>query len=594
MVTLRRCVLISLIVTSMTATIGTSRSVMASPDPQDQPRVKNVPPPRTPPGPQIVENEVVVKYKEEFFLSPQDALQNRREELKKAGARLSKKFQAAVIAVYPELGILRLRLPSGVSMMNTIESLKKSDPQIEYASPNYKIFPHAHAIPPPPQPNDQKWVDHFSNVYPPPYPNLALLWGLYKIGMKDAWGIRQGGTTIVAVLDTGIDYEHPDLWGNRWENMGECCWNLNAIPHIPQVDGVDNDKNGYVDDFYGVNIIYEKAEKDRNGVPITSCIDVQQRDPMDYDGHGTVVAGTIAAYGNNYDPTDERTSFVGVSQTAKLMPIKIMCMWPPDKDHQDSYISGNLIDAVAGVRYAVRMGATVINGSWGFEAPQDPHSVMDLKKEIMAGKNVLYVASAGNDARSIDGASISMWPQKFGLDNEIVVAASNPLDGLWADSQTVGSNYGVKSVDIAAPGEEIWSTWPRFDSQGQSQPTVYSGSGTSSAAPHVAGCAALLQAQRAATNPSSPFLPKDLKAVLMNNGDPVSGLKVFSGNRLNCYKALSTQIPPARPPNLRISRLGDWFERFWNLVRWPRPPGPYPPGPTLPSARPPASAGDGK
>ncbi len=496
--------------------------------------IKKFPPGVVPSIPQVVPNEVVVQYNKRSFTGS-DSFEDRERQLNALGNQLSRELRIkfsrefdtdlrfSVIRTYPRLGSLRIKLPSEVSISKVIEALK-NDERFEYVAPNYKIFGHGHNVSPP---NDQYWLSH----YPPSGPDPTL-WGLQKIGMKNAWGVQAGGATIIAVLDSGIDFTHPDLQDNMWPSRGK-----NIL-------------------YYGGN---------------TDCVrGANDPTPMDHDGHGTMVAGTIAAYGHNDNPPDERTGFVGVNQRAQLMAVKIMCNEVGSVDPLE--VSGNIEDAKDGVQYAIDHGATIINGSWGFNglSPSNPH-VAQLKETINSAKNtVLYVASAGNDSMDISSSSIWMWPQKFALRNEIVVAASNPGDELWVEPP-LGSNYGTTSVDIAAPGQNIWSTCP----SSICPPGEWGvGSGTSGAAPHVSGCAALMQARRATTHPSNPLRPADLKAILRTTADSV-GLNVATGARLNCYAAVTAV-------ESYCTRWGFWcrfhllFEGMFTWFKGPSKPGPDP------------------
>lgn len=327
--------------------------------------------------------------------------------------------------------------------------------------------------------------------------------------MLQAWSLSnsQSGGVVIAILDTGIDYDHPDILENYLSRISYCISSPSA---------------------------------------------------MDSDGHGTFVAGIIAARGNNGSSSTDEKFFVGVNQTATLMVIKVACE-PSDIP--------NIIDAINAVNYAVSHGATVINGSWGLYGLPLTHTyVQDLKKAITDGTYAtLYVASAGNEGRNFDACSApTMWPQMFNLDNILVVAATNPSDNLWFDTQPTGpdpcqptntpegSNFGGSTVHLAAPGENIWSMHPRFQNEVTNNPIqkfVTVASGTSGAAPFVAGCAALLQSRQLKIHPFAPFTPQQLKSILMDKGDPlpVTG-QVASGNRLNCLHALEAVFTKPWPP----------------------------------------------
>jgi hypothetical protein len=462
-----------------------------------QPKLKRLPRPTAPNEAKVIPGEVVVKYKDQF-LPRKHAVEQRDKALKDAGKILSKRFHAEIIATYPKFGWVRIQLPPGLSFKSAVDSLMK-DEQIEYARPNYEITLHTHTTPPPP--DDWLWTTHFESVYPAPYPSYSHLWGLDKIGMEQAWSLSnsQIGGVVIAILDTGIDYDHPDILENYLSRISYCISSPSA---------------------------------------------------RDVDGHGTFVAGIIAARGNNGSSLTDEKFFVGVNQTATLMVIKIAC-GPP-----------NIIDAINAVNYAVSHGATVINGSWGFYGllETDPY-VIQLKNEIMAGTNTtLYVASAGNEGRNFDACSApTIWPQMFNLPNLIVVAATNPDDYLWVTPRIglpppcqpyPASNYGASIVHLAAPGENIWGLVSESTYTGNPiQDFIIVADGTSAAAPFVTGCAALLQSRQLQMHPLSPFTPQQLKSTLMDKGDPmpVTG-QVASGNRLNCLHALEAVFTKPWPP----------------------------------------------
>lgn len=265
-------------------------------------------------------------------------------------------------------------------------------------------------------------------------PNDTLfgqLWGFSSMQATQAWGIKTDcSSVIVGVVDTGVDYQHEDLLGNRWINSGEIA-----------ADGIDNDGNGYIDDVYGWDFT---SNGDNN--------------PMDEHGHGTHVAGTIAGVGNNGKGVS------GVCWTARVAALKFL----------DSSGSGATSDAVEAIHYARVNGFKVLNNSWGGSTYNQ--SLKDaIDQASQAG--VLFVAAAGNDGRNND--TQPTYPAGYGSPNIISVAASDQLDRL-----TSFSNFGPFTVHLAAPGLSIKSTY-----LGDQYVT---NSGTSMASPHVAGAAALL------------------------------------------------------------------------------------------------------
>jgi subtilisin family serine protease len=322
---------------------------------------------------------------------------------------------------------------------------------------------------------------------------FAKLWGLHNTGQlggkvgadiraPSAWDIATGGNVTVAVTDTGIDYRHPDLDGNMWSNPAEAA------------NGVDDDGNGFVDDIHGIDLAYGDA------------------DPADDSGHGSHVAGVVGAEGNN------AIGSVGVNWSVRLMALKFL----------DRRGDGNTADAAAAIDYAVDKGARVVNASWG--GPAFSHTLHAAVSRA-ADHGVLFVAAAGNDG--VDSDASPDYPAAFDLPNIISVAASDPDDRLLDFS-----NYGHRTVDLAAPGDEIYSTVPaRINTSGYA---TYSG--TSMAAPYVSGAAALYWAH-------SPASTHDqVRNALLQSVDvlaPFSG-KTVTGGRLNLAKALAS-VPRAAP-----------------------------------------------
>lgn len=272
-------------------------------------------------------------------------------------------------------------------------------------------------------------------------PHYPLLWGIEQVNDIDidaatAWTRSQGSASVVvAVIDTGVDYQHPDLAPNMWRNEQE-------IPN----NGIDDDGNGYIDDVYGWNAItgYGSA--------------------MDDHGHGTHVAGTIGAVGNN------GIGITGVNWRVKIVPVKFI----------PSSGLGNLWHAILSIDYVTELrnrGLPIVlsNNSWGGGGYVQP-----MYDAIVRARNsgILFVAAAGNDANNNDANP--SYPANYNVENVISVAALD-RDGNLASF----SNYGAQTVDIAAPGVNIAST----HLQGG---YVYM-SGTSMAAPHVSGALALLK-----------------------------------------------------------------------------------------------------
>ncbi len=362
-----------------------------------------------------------------------------------------------------DTGWMRMKLPEKTTVRMG-EAQFASFPFVEAAQPNY--YYHLQVTP-----DDTRFSE---------------LWGMTKISAPAAWDIETGSSsTIVAVIDTGIQYTHEDLAANMWTNSGETPGN-----------GIDDDANGYIDDHYGYDFFFGDA------------------DPLDEYGHGTHVAGIIGAAGNN------GLGVVGVNWNVRVMAVKIY------DSTGFGTTSAMLINAYNYVRMMRGRGENirVTNNSYGGcdEACGYDQATMEAL-EALANAGVLNVFSAGNDASNVD--LNPSYPGSYDLPGIITVASSTSTD-----ARSGFSNYGPLSVDLAAPGSSILSTVMTSGLYGTK-------SGTSMAAPHVSGAAALLSSH----NPSLTNL--SLKATLMNSVDTLAGWSglVGSGGRLNVSAALANQ-----------------------------------------------------
>ncbi|MFA7368731.1 MAG: S8 family serine peptidase, partial [Kiritimatiellales bacterium] len=319
--------------------------------------------------------------------------------------------------------------------------------------------------------------DYFSYITAVPNDTRwSDLWGMVKINATGAWDVTTGSTNvIVAVIDTGIDLTHPDLASNLWKNVSE----------VSGAPGVDDDGNGKIDDIHGWDFVNN------------------DNTPADDNNHGTHCAGTIGAVGNN------NLGVVGVCWNVRLMALKA----------GDALGRLSDSDTAEAIRYASDKKANVISASFGGAGTSD------TERDAIAyanSKGVLFVAAAGNNAT--DNDSVPFYPASYDLPNVVSVAATDQGDALASFS-----NYGKTSVDLAAPGVNIYSTVPGGN--------IDSMQGTSMACPHVAGAAALLLG----ANPS--FSPLQVKAALLNAVDklPALAAKTVSGGRLNVKNLIALQ-----------------------------------------------------
>lgn len=293
------------------------------------------------------------------------------------------------------------------------------------------------------------------------------------VNVLSAWEFSEGEGVVVAVLDTGIDITHEDLRGNIWINEGE-------IPN----NGKDDDGNGYIDDINGWSFS-DNANSVHNE---TNASD---------EWHGTHIAGIIAAV------KDNEKGIAGIAPKTNIMPLKVF-------KNGIAYTS----DIIKAIEYAKDNGARIVNCSWGTTYENT------ALKEAMEESGLIFVCAAGNSNNNIDLNPV--YPSAFESANIISVASTNRIGQLSGFS-----NYGPKSVDVAAPGEGIMSTLPN-NRYGQS-------SGTSMSTAFVTGEAALLLSKYQDLDSNG------LKEKIINSSDSLYTLfgKVLSGNKINCSSAVS-------------------------------------------------------
>ena len=420
-------------------------------------------------GPEI--RQLIVRLRSPVTAVQKQALLGRLSTKVTPLSRLSPRFaKQAEPGKFSSLfsGLMLVDLPEGADARAVAKSLS-AHPEVLYAEPNYPI----------------KAARSGSGEVVPNDLEFGRLWGLHNTGQNggkkgvdidatEAWTLTQGSSNVlVAIIDTGIDYFHPDLEENLWTNSKEIPGN-----------GIDDDHNGYIDDVHGYDFVSGDG------------------DPSDDHGHGTHVAGIVGAKGGN------KRGVTGVCWSVSLMSLKAL----------DESGSGDTAGAIEAIGYAVNNGAKIINASWGMSEKSQA-----LEEAILEAQSagVLFIAAAGNGA-----ADHPFYPAAY--DSVIAVAAINSLG-----ERSSFSNYG-KYVDLAAPGEDIYSTLPNnsFDAF----------SGTSMAAPYVTGVAALILARH------PEFTPAQTGAILRNSVDPSPSELQMGAGVINAYKALlnNRPLPDAR------------------------------------------------
>lgn len=407
----------------------------------------------SPPSPyRHVPDEILVRFRESASPASRSLIHSR------AGTRAVREYRSV-------RGLHLVKLPRGMTVSQAVRTFARA-PEVLYAEPNFIV--QAYGVP-----ND---------------PRFPELWGLHNSGQAggvpdadidapEAWDLTTGSAdAVVAVIDSGVDYLHPDLAPNMFRNNPDC-----------NANGIDDDGNGYVDDCHGINAV------DGNS------------DPMDDAFHGTHVAGTIGAVGNN------TVGVAGVNWTTRILVCKFLD-W-------EGY--GSIAGAIECLDYIAVMkdrGVNIVatNNSWG-GGPESRalRDAIDAQRQ----RGILFVAAAGNDG--LDAETLQPFPCSFFLPNVLCVAATDPSDRL-----SFFSNYGKQVVHIGAPGSDILSTVP-----GGGYETF---SGTSMATPHVTGVVGLIHA----LYPGSDW--RAVRNRILTGGDVESSLdQTVTGRRLNAYGALT-------------------------------------------------------
>ncbi len=315
-------------------------------------------------------------------------------------------------------------------------------------------------------------------------PAMNQKWGLTQNQIGKAWKISQGSKRIkVAIIDTGLDVKHEDLKDNLWKNAGEI--GFDDLGRDKATNGKDDDGNGFVDDVYGWNFVKNNS------------------DLSDNHGHGTHIAGIVGAVGGN------GKGISGVSPEVSLMILKY---YDPK-----GYGEDNLKNTIKAIHYAIDNGAHIINYSGGgLEYSADEKAAIEKARK----RGILFIAAAGNERSNSDLKKY--YPADYNLDNIISVTAIDDKTRVLPSS-----NYGILTVDIAAPGNNIYSTLP--DNKYGFM------TGTSQATAYVSGVAALVLAHH------TDYKPIEVAKYLKNTGDIVDSLKGKTKHtrRLNSYRALS-------------------------------------------------------
>jgi subtilase family serine protease/subtilisin family serine protease len=398
------------------------------------------------------------------------------------------KYDSKKIKIYSSFNIDYVKLKDTLGVEEAI-ALYLENPEVEFAEPNFL----------------------YSAVTSPNDPYFNHLWGFNNSGQNGgtpgadidilrAWGMTTGDSDIaVSIIDTGIDYNHPDLSENIWVNLAESSGTT----------GVDDDGNGYVDDVYGI----DTYGNDTN--------------PTDDHGHGTHVAGTVGAVGNN------GIGVPGVNWQIKLIPCKFL--------NRDGYgYTDGALECLEYVRALKERGVNIVatNNSWGGDSySQALYEAIDAQRR----SGILFIAAAGNDNANND--EWNFYPASYNLPNVLSVAAVDPND-----SKAWFSNFGRRTVHVGAPGVNIvslrangtdmYGDGQHFIPQGDPDAEYYVASGTSMAAPHVTGLVGLIKSQ----NPAKTWI--DVKNLIISGSDNMDFYGSTIAGRINAYRSLTCNQSP--------------------------------------------------
>lgn len=440
-----------LLLTSLIAALFISSSVIAAAS-----EIRSLPASDSSGKPQYVEGELLVTYAKSASIFDK--------------VKIREKHALTKVEDLPLENTELVRIPKGLTVAQA-KAKVAFDPLVKNAQPNYLYYPT-------------------TVVNPLDDPNYGLLWGLNNTGQSidgitgiadvdidapEAWeylSTKSLDEVIVAVIDTGVDFSHPDLQGKMWVNPGE----LNGTT------GVDDDKNGYVDDINGWNFVNNSPDV---------FVGIEE------DGHATHVSGTIAA-------ADNTIGVIGIAPNVKIMSLKFL-----------GADGGTTADAIEAIYYAKANGADLSNNSWG------GGSYDEALRTAINGFEKPFIVAAGNSKRNID--RVASYPASYDCVNIIAVAAVDNKGALASFS-----NYGLTRVDVGAPGVNIASTYP-------DQTYVWM-SGTSMAAPHVTGVTALVMGANTTLDTAG------VKDIIMKSAvaNPLLSLagKTVTGGMVNARTAL--------------------------------------------------------
>lgn len=402
---------------------------------------------------EYVPNELIIKFK--------DSLETKSSLVSTLNSKIKKKFSASGAALYS--------IPNSSNFKDLALRIQ-SDPEIEYVELN-----HVHYLQETPRDS------LYSKMYN--LNNKGQTGGTHDadIDAPEAWEITTGSKKVlVGVIDTGVDYKHPDLKDNYWKNPGETGKDQNG--RDKRRNGIDDDKNGYIDDHQGWDFYSNN------------------NDPMDGHSHGTHCAGTIGASGNN------RKGVTGINWNVSLVGLKVF---------SDSGKTNTAAIAEA-IEYSTKIAVDVTNNSWGSNTYS---KIIKAAIDQARRKKIAFIAAAGNNNENNN--TKPFYPASYKFSNVISVAATDHNDRLASFS-----NFGSNSVDVGAPGVQIYSTFPKRKYEKIS--------GTSMAAPHVTGLYALIKAK----HPKLSY--RAIKERILSSGDKVRSLrgKTRTGRRINALNAL--------------------------------------------------------